>query len=284
MKRILAIAACLTLTVIAGGAQNKSQENAPAPRKPAPRTAPVPPQRVGAPALGTGVGRTYYPQRSVEPTMGGRDFARRNLRETTPRMSRAPARTTTATPANVTPTSPTNTARTPTTARTPAATRQPRRFNLPTETKPTTAPRVSYHPGRRIPGSDNWRDPRYARFRDYRCEWHDRWWYHRHFDRIVFVFGGWYFWNAGYWYPAWGYDPYAYYFYDGPIYAYDDLSPDQVIANVQAALADQGYYGGPIDGILGPLTRAAIARYQQDHGLYVTSAIDEPTLAALGMV
>jgi len=31
------------------------------------------------------------------------------------------------------------------------------------------------------------------------------------------------------------------------------------------------------------VTRAAIARYQQEHGLYMTSAVDESTLAALGM-
>jgi hypothetical protein len=48
--------------------------------------------------------------------------------------------------------------------------------------------------------------------------------------------GGWYYWNAGWWYPAWGYAPNAYYAYDGPIYAYNDLPPDQVVANVQAAL------------------------------------------------
>jgi hypothetical protein len=283
MKRILTIAACLALALAATRAQNKPEENAPAPRKPAPRSAP-PPQRRGAPALGTGVGRTYYQQRSVEPTMRGRELGQRGFRETSPRMSQAPSRSTTATPTKITSTSLRSTTRTPTTAGTPTTTTyKPRRFDLPTQTKPTTAPRVSYQPGRRIPGSDTWRDRRYAAFRDYRCDWHDRWWYHRHFDRILFVFGGWYFWNAGYWYPAWGYDPYAYYFYDGPIYGYNDLSPDQVIANVQAALADQGYYDGAIDGILGPLTRAAIARYQQDHGLYVTSAIDEPTLASLGM-
>jgi Putative peptidoglycan binding domain len=283
MKRVLLITGCLALTLAASGAQNRPEENRPAaPKKPAPRSVPVP-QRGGAPALGTGVGRTYYQQRPVEPIMRGRDLGQRSLRETTPRMSGAPSRTTTGQPANVTSTSPNPATKTTTIA--PATrTFQPRRFNLPTQTKPTTAPRVTYQPGRRIPGSETWRDRRYTAFRDYTCTWHDRYWYHRHYDRIVFVFGGSYFWNAGYWYPAWGYDPYAYYSYDGPIYAYDDLPPDQVIANVQAALADQGYYDGAIDGILGPLTRAAIARYQQDHGLYVTSAVDEPTLASLGMV
>ena len=70
---------------------------------------------------------------------------------------------------------------------------------------------------------------------------------------------------------------------DGPIYAYNDLPPDQVIANVQTALQQEGYYQGEVDGLLGPLTRAALADYQRDHGLYTTAAIDEPTLASLGM-
>jgi len=61
------------------------------------------------------------------------------------------------------------------------------------------------------------------------------------------------------------------------------MDPGQVVGNVQAALQEQGYYDGEVDGILGPLTRAAIARYQQDHGLYTTSAVDEPTLESLGL-
>jgi hypothetical protein len=59
----------------------------------------------------------------------------------------------------------------------------------------------------------------------------------------VFVLGGWWYWNTGYWYPAWGYDPYVWYPYDGPIYTgYANLTPDQVVVNVQIALRDQGYY------------------------------------------
>jgi peptidoglycan hydrolase-like protein with peptidoglycan-binding domain len=99
----------------------------------------------------------------------------------------------------------------------------------------------------------------------------------------VFVFGAPYYWNAGYWFPAWGYNPTAYYAWSGPIYAYNNLPPDQVIANVQAELQQQGYYQGEVDGLIGPLTRGAIADYQRDHGLYVTSAIDRPTLQSLGM-
>ena len=105
----------------------------------------------------------------------------------------------------------------------------------------------------------------------------------RHRWAIVFVCGGWYYWHANYWFPAWGYYPNAVYAYDGPIYAYNDLAPDQVVANVQAALQELGYYHGQINGYLDSTTREAIANYQRDHGLYATSAIDEPTLASLGM-
>jgi hypothetical protein len=38
-----------------------------------------------------------------------------------------------------------------------------------------------------------------------------------------------------------------------------------------------------VDGLIGPATREALANYQQDHGLPVTSAIDGPTLESLGL-
>jgi len=162
---------------------------------------------------------------------------------------------------------------------------KPQRFNLPSKSKPNTsvAPPVTFQQNRRIEGSDRWTGSSYQAFRNYRSEWHDRdWWRHNH-SRIVFVFGGPYYWNSGYWYPAWGYDSNAYYAYDGPIYGYNNLPPDQVIANVQSALQQQGYYHSEVDGLLGPQTRAAIADYQRDRGLYITSAIDQPTLESLGM-
>ncbi len=161
---------------------------------------------------------------------------------------------------------------------------KPQHFNLANKPKPEVAPAVRFQQNRRIEGSQNWQGSSYTVFRNYRSEWHDRNWWGSHSNRVVFVFGGWYAWNAGYWYPAWGYDPNAYYAYDGPIYAYNDLPPDQVIANAQAALQQQGYYRGQVDGALGPLTRAAVADYQRDHGLYITSAIDQPTLSSLGLV
>jgi hypothetical protein len=115
-------------------------------------------------------------------------------------------------------------------------------------------------------------------------ERHDRNWWHRHYSRIIVYGGGYWYWNAGWWYPAWGYSPYYNnYSYNGPIFGYGYASPFDVTAQVQRALASQGYYYGPIDGILGPGTRNAIQRYQIDHGLYATAAIDEPTLYRLGL-
>jgi hypothetical protein len=157
------------------------------------------------------------------------------------------------------------------------------RFNLASNTRPTKFTAVKFQQNRRIQGSQYWQGKNYWAFRNYRPVWHDRIWWRSHYNRVVFVYGGWYYWNSGWWYPAWGYAPNAYYAYDGPIYGYNSLPPDQVIANVQAALQEQGYYQGEVDGLLGPLTRTAIANYQRDHGLYETAAVDQPTLESLGM-
>jgi hypothetical protein len=142
---------------------------------------------------------------------------------------------------------------------------------------------------RNVTVNNNWRGERfsgrqYAAFRNYHREWHDRGWWSSHYPRITFVFGAPYYWNSGYWYPAWGYNPGYYYPYDGPIYGYNNLPPDQVVVNVQSQLQREGYYDGPIDGVIGPMTRQAIAAFQDDHGLAVTAAVDEPTLATLGLV
>ena len=138
----------------------------------------------------------------------------------------------------------------------------------------------------------NWQGkaPGYADARRHHQEhWQDRkhhdhdWWRH-HCDAIVFVGGGFWGWFDGWWYPAWGYDPYySYYDYNGPIYGYDGLQPDEVIANVQAVLQQLGYYPYEVDGVLGPLTETAIANYQRDYGLSVTGAIDPPTVRSLGL-
>ena len=151
-----------------------------------------------------------------------------------------------------------------------------------------TTTNIGVNRNRNVTVTNNWRGSRfsgqqYAAFRNYHRQWHNRSWWSSHYNRIIFVGGGWYFWNEGYWYPAWGYGANAYYPYDGPIYGYGNLSPDRIVVEVQTQLQRDGYYTGPIDGALGPMTRQAIAAFQADHGLAITSTVDEPTLSTLGL-
>jgi Putative peptidoglycan binding domain len=128
---------------------------------------------------------------------------------------------------------------------------------------------------------DNYADA----MRRYRHERHDHDWWKQHYIVIVLVGGGYYYHDSGYWYPAWGYDPnYERYDYDGPIYTYGNLLPDQVIVNVQRALKELGYYAGDLNGSLGVNTRNALAAYQQDYGLDATGVVDEATVRALGLI
>jgi hypothetical protein len=121
--------------------------------------------------------------------------------------------------------------------------------------------------------------------RRYRHERHACDWWKQRYIVIVVVRGGYYYRDSGYWYPAWGYDPnYERYDYDGPIYTYGNLLPDQVIINVQRALKELGYYAGDLNGSLGVDTRQALSAYQQDFGLDTTGAVDEPTVRALGLI
>ena len=151
--------------------------------------------------------------------------------------------------------------------------------------KPQQVPAVTFNQSYRIQGSERWQGPQYEVFRVYRPEWHDENWYRSRYSRVELIGGGYYYWNNGYWYPAWGYSPSAqYYVYDGPIYVGQRAEPpDQVIADVQAELQEMGYYRGEVDGLLGPLTREALTAYQSDQGLATTAAIDEPTLDSLGL-
>jgi hypothetical protein len=86
---------------------------------------------------------------------------------------------------------------------------------------------------------------------------------HDHHDRFFghgFVFGS-----------AWPgyYDPYY-------LRAYDDYT-----VAVQRALAQLGYYHGPVDGVVGPETEKAIRWFQSVDRLPVTGEIDSATLRAL---
>jgi len=121
--------------------------------------------------------------------------------------------------------------------------------------------------------------------RRYRHERHDCDWWKQRYIVIVLVGGGYYYRDAGYWYPAWGYNPnYERYDYDGPIYTYGNLLPDQVIINVQRVLQQLGYYTGDLNGSLGVDTRNALTAYQQDYGLDATGVVDEATVRSLGLI
>jgi hypothetical protein len=161
---------------------------------------------------------------------------------------------------------------------------QKQHFNLQTNKVVNKYKTVNFNQNYKIAGAYKWKGPKYAVFVNYHPIWQNQWWWQSHYNHIVFIYGGWYYWNSNYWYPAWGYAPDSVYYFDGPIYASSPTEdPAQVVANVQSALQQQGYYEGDIDGILGPETRAALAEYQSAQGLEPTGAVDEPTLETLGM-
>ncbi len=157
--------------------------------------------------------------------------------------------------------------------------------NFRAQPRPDKVPAVTFNASYRIQGSDRWQGPQYEVYRSYRPERHDQGWYRSRYNRVELIGGGYYYWNNNYWYPAWGYNPSnEYYAYDAPIYVgHRAEPPDRVIADVQAVLQNMGYYKGEVDGLLGPLTREALAAYQSEQGLTATAVIDEPTLDALGM-
>jgi len=53
----------------------------------------------------------------------------------------------------------------------------------------------------------------------------------------------------------------------------------QFVREAQRALRDLGYFPGPIDGTVGPRTRAALAKYQSAEKLPVTGELDAETTA-----
>ncbi len=55
------------------------------------------------------------------------------------------------------------------------------------------------------------------------------------------------------------------------------------IRDAQQALKDKGYDPGPIDGINGPLTRAAVRNYQQKENIDVDGRLGPKTLDNLGV-
>jgi len=51
----------------------------------------------------------------------------------------------------------------------------------------------------------------------------------------------------------------------------------------QQALRDQGYNPGPIDGVMGPRTSAALRDYQTKQGLTASGQLDDATMDKLGV-
>ena len=62
----------------------------------------------------------------------------------------------------------------------------------------------------------------------------------------------------------------------------DSLKPDEV-TQLQQKLSDKGFYSGKVDGHAGPLTRAALHKFQASQHLTVGDKVDMQTASALGV-
>ena len=58
-------------------------------------------------------------------------------------------------------------------------------------------------------------------------------------------------------------------------------TPANDVGLAQQRLRERGYYSGPVDGVMGPNTEAALRAYQRDQRLSVTGKLDSPTTRAL---
>ena len=129
------------------------------------------------------------------------------------------------------------------------------------------------------------------------ANWHGDWdRKHVHFDHgrfFVFDDGFWLGLDDGYFpwdylpYYANDYYPYDYYMdvspYDNNDASYNIAAADSVtVQAVQTQLLQLGYYNGSIDGVFGPATRDAVARYQIANQLSVTGSLSPDTLKSLG--
>ena len=136
---------------------------------------------------------------------------------------------------------------------------------------------------------------------DHIAERHDANW-HRDWDRrhahffhnrfFVFDDGFWFGLDDGFYpwdylpYYADDYYPYDYYADSQPYDNTDNNSvpaADPTVKATQEELAQQGYYNGPVDGIFGPTTRDAVAKYQTANQLNVTGSLSPDTMRSLGL-
>lgn len=66
--------------------------------------------------------------------------------------------------------------------------------------------------------------------------------------------------------------------------ARDDSAVDTTtVREVQQTLHKRGFRAGPIDGVMGPLTRAALKSFQQSQNFEKTGQLNRQTLVALGV-
>jgi putative peptidoglycan binding protein len=127
---------------------------------------------------------------------------------------------------------------------------------------------------------------------NWRHDWDRR---HAHFDHghfFVFINGFWCGLDDGFF--PWDYLPY----YSNDYYPYDyyaDVDPydnnganyniapadSATVAAVQTELLQLGYYNGSIDGVFGPATRDAVAKFQIANELNVTGSLSPDTLQSL---
>src|SRR6266576_327809 len=158
---------------------------------------------------------------------------------------------------------------------------------------------------------------------DHIAERHPANWWHRDWDRrhAHFCHNRFFVFHSGFWlglddgFFPWDYLPYYagdYYPYDyytdvqpdyntAPANAYpygyypgvqpdDNTAPangapvaDTTVQAVQTELTQLGYYNGSVDGIFGPTTRDAVAKYQMEKQLEVTGSLSPDTLQSLGV-
>jgi Putative peptidoglycan binding domain len=126
--------------------------------------------------------------------------------------------------------------------------------------------------------------------------WHNDWdRRHAHFDHghfFVFINGFWCGLDDGFF--PWDYLPY----YADDYYPYDyyadslpynnnayniDPADSATVQSVQRQLLALGYYNGSIDGVFGPATRDAVAKYQIAKQLNVTGSLSPDTLQSLNL-
>ncbi|HVO89354.1 MAG TPA: peptidoglycan-binding domain-containing protein [Casimicrobiaceae bacterium] len=61
------------------------------------------------------------------------------------------------------------------------------------------------------------------------------------------------------------------------------VASSPVVRSAQQSLNDKGYNVGSVDGVWGPDTASAVARFQESRGLPQTGRLDDSTLSALGV-